>query len=122
MSQKWIDRPKGVSNKSSDTDGSMHTKSWKLLQTKLLGALEADTASAHEPGVSRFAVVSPPRRRTDSSGQPSGPITFMDAGSESGKGMYRMMSDKCITHVAGVEIQGPWFHASCQIFAQHVSL
>jgi hypothetical protein len=116
-SQKWIDRPKGVSHKSSDTDGSMHTKSWTLLQTKLLGALEADTASAHEPGVSRFAVVSPPRRRTDSSGQPSGPITFMDAGSESGKGMYRMMSDKCITHVAGVEIQGPWFHASCQIFA-----
>jgi hypothetical protein len=116
-SQRWIDKPKGVSHKSSDTDGSMHTKSWTLLQTKLLGALEADTASAHEPGVSRFAVVSPPRRRTDSSGQPSGPITFMDAGSESGKGMYRMMSDKCITHVAGVEIQGPWFHASCQIFA-----
>jgi Ulp1 protease family, C-terminal catalytic domain len=41
----------------------------------------------------------------------------MDAGSESGKGMYRMMSNKRITHVAGVELQKPWFDASCHIMA-----
>jgi hypothetical protein len=45
------------------------------------------------------------------------PIMFVDAGSESGKGMYRMMSDKRITHVAGVELSVPWFHASVEIFS-----
>jgi hypothetical protein len=41
----------------------------------------------------------------------------MDAGSESGKGMYRMMSDKRIKHVAGVELQQAWYDASCTIMA-----
>ena len=41
----------------------------------------------------------------------------MDAGSEAGKGLYWMMSDKRITHVAGVEIQQPWYDASCIIMA-----
>lgn len=45
------------------------------------------------------------------------PIMFVDAGSESGKGMYRMMSDKRITHVAGVELSVPWFRASVAIFS-----
>ena len=115
--EKWTDLPAGVSRISSDTDGSMHTTSWALLQTKLLDALEGDTASAHEPQSSRCTAASPPRRRKGDSGQPIGPITFVDAGSESGKGMYRMMSDKRITHVAGVELQGPWFRTSCHIFA-----
>jgi len=41
----------------------------------------------------------------------------MDAGSEAGKGLYWMMSDKRITHVAGVELQQPWYDASCFIMA-----
>ncbi len=39
----------------------------------------------------------------------------MDAGSESGKGLYRMMSNKRITHVAGVELQQACYNASCDI-------
>ena len=41
----------------------------------------------------------------------------MDAGSEGGRGMYRMMSDKRIAHVAGVELQQAWYDASCIIMA-----
>ena len=91
-SQKWTTMPPGLGTSKSKTkaftDGSLHTTSWKELQEILLSAAS-----------------------------PAKDVTFMDAGSESGKGMFRMMSDKRITHVAGVELQQAWYDASCTIMS-----
>ena len=96
-SQKWTTMPPGLVKSKSKTkaftDGSLHTTSWKELQQQLLSALNHGAASSAKD------------------------VTFMDAGSESGKGMYRMMSDKRITHVAGVELQQAWYDASCNIMS-----
>jgi hypothetical protein len=97
QSQKWTTMPPGLVKSKSKTkaftDGSLHTTSWKELQQQLLSALNHGAASSAKD------------------------VTFMDAGSESGKGMYRMMSDKRITHVAGVELQQAWYDASCNIMS-----
>jgi hypothetical protein len=95
-SEKWTTRPAGLNNQTktkATTDGSLQTTSWKVLQQELLSALEHDAASSAKD------------------------VTFLDAGSESGKAMYRMMSDKRITHVAGVELQQAWYDASCTIMS-----
>jgi hypothetical protein len=115
--QKWLRFPNGIKNTqlASNTDGSLQVQSWKLLQKRLLAALESDRENGqqHER---RYSTKSPPHAEIGDDVCLAG-VTFMDAGSESGKGMYRMMSDKRITHVAGVELQKPWFDASCKIMA-----
>jgi len=112
--QKWITLPDGLaeigSKKSATTDGSMHADSWVHLQQALLTALESDDANCETIGRN---IRTPPRASCTSLGD----IVFMDAGSESGNGMYRMMSDQRITHVAGVELQKAWFRSSCIIMA-----
>jgi hypothetical protein len=125
-SQKWITMPAGLGTKTpGKTDGSLHTTSWKELQQKLLSAvnsdavrsLMSDAASCDAPFRPKN-LKSPPRSASAKSGcENSEDVTFMDAGSESGKGMYRMMSDKRIKHVAGVELQQAWYDASCTIMA-----
>ena len=125
-SQKWITLPAGLPPPTlGNTDGSLHTTSWKQLQQKLLGALESDAVSALKSDAASCEapyrqknLQSPPRSASANSGcANSGDVTFMDAGSEGGKGMYRMMSDKRIKHVAGVELQQAWYDASCKIMA-----
>jgi hypothetical protein len=44
------------------------------------------------------------------------PCIFVDAGSESGRGLFQMMKDDRVTHVAGVEFQQSWFQLSVSIF------
>ena len=115
--QKWIRFPDGVKNTqlASNTDGSLQVTSWKDLQQRLLAALEGDRENGQQHQ-RRHSTKSPPHAEAADDVCIAG-VTFMDAGSESGKGMYRMMSDKRITHVAGVELQKPWFDASCKIMA-----
>jgi Ulp1 protease family, C-terminal catalytic domain len=133
--EKWTTLPAGLPTKTlGNTDGSLHTTSWEQLQQALLSALESDAVSAPEsdaaicPAPLRTRELrSPPRSACANSGElrrpprsacaNSGDVTFMDAGSESGKAMYRMMSDKRIRHVAGVELQQAWYDASCKIMA-----
>jgi len=80
---------KTESKKDNLKDGSMLQESWKLLRTKLLGAFDP---------------------------MPQTPCTFVDAGSETGRGLYHMIGDKRVTHVAGVEYQLAWFKLSQNIF------
>jgi hypothetical protein len=75
------------------TDGSMLHGSWKTLRTKLLHAFQ-----------------------TRSDTYANAPCTFVDAGSESGKGLFQMMGDTRVTHVAGIEFQLLWFQLSQKIF------
>ncbi len=78
--------------RDNEKDGSMVQSSWKVLRTNLLQAFETDTAHV-------------------------GPeCMFVDAGSESGRGLYHMIGDKRVTHVAGIEFQLAWFQLSQKIF------
>ena len=97
----WTDFPgwakhlaKTEKGKDNLKDGSMVPSSWKDVRTKLLQAFETTSRSAMA--------------------QPQ--CTFLDAGSESGRGLYHMIRDKRITHVAGVEYQLAWFQLSMKIF------
>ena len=121
--EKWITVPVGAGLATNAekktahlTDGSLHRTSWNCLQQKLLDALESDAAGCEARARTR-ELRSPPRCTTGAKRINFGDVTFMDAGSEAGKGLYWMMSDKRITHVAGVEIQQPWYDASCLIMA-----
>jgi hypothetical protein len=123
--EKWITVPVGAGlapnaeqKQAHLTDGSLHRTSWKCLQQKLLDALESDAAGCEaRVRVRTNTLQSPPRSTSRANRINLGEVTFMDAGSEAGKGLYWMMSDKRITHVAGVEIQQPWYDASCIIMA-----
>jgi len=113
-SEKWVNKPAGLQPQTlSSTDGSLRNPSWKVVQQKLLSALESDAASCD--AIQRTRTMQSPPRASSTPRADLGDVTFMDAGSESGKGLYRMMSDKRITHVAGVELQQAWYNASCDI-------
>jgi hypothetical protein len=106
VTEAWTDFPqwakhlaKSKRSKDNMKDGSMLSSSWKLLRTKLLLAFEATSHNGQEDRS---------LART--------PCTFVDAGSESGRGLYHMIGDKRITHVAGVEYQLAWFKLSKKIF------
>jgi hypothetical protein len=48
--EKWITKPAGLPPQTkSNTDGSLHSTSWKHLQQALLSALESDAASCDAP-------------------------------------------------------------------------
>ncbi len=113
-SEKWVTKPAGLPPQTlASTDGSLRNPSWKVVQQKLLSALESDAASCD--AIQRTRTLQSPPRASSTPRADLGDVTFMDAGSESGKGLYRMMSDKRITHVAGVELQQAWYNASCDI-------
>jgi hypothetical protein len=125
--EKWMNVPVGagkavpvgaaIANKKPAylTDGSLQRTSWIQLQQRLLDALESESgATSCDARLRTTQLQSPPRSTTRSK---KGDVTFMDAGSEAGRGMYWMMSDKRITHVAGVELQQAWYDASCIIMA-----
>jgi hypothetical protein len=103
----WTDFPgwakhlaKTEKGKDNLKDGSMVPSSWKDVRTKLLQAFETTSDIGHED---RSAMAQPQ-------------CTFVDAGSESGRGLYHMIRDKRVTHVAGVEYQLAWFQLSTKIF------
>jgi hypothetical protein len=103
----WTDFPgwakhlaKTEKGKDNLKDGSMVPSSWKDVRTKLLQAFETTFDIGHED---RSAMAQPQ-------------CTFVDAGSESGRGLYHMIRDKRVTHVAGVEYQFAWFQLSTKIF------
>jgi hypothetical protein len=113
VSESWTAFPawaqhlaKSKQKKDNLKDGSMLQSSWKVVRTKLLQAFEttSDTScTAHVGGEN-------PRPMTQI------PCTFVDAGSESGRGLYQMIGDTRVTHVAGIEFQLGWFQLSQKIF------
>jgi hypothetical protein len=97
-SEKWLTFPAGLPPATlANVDGSLRGTSWKQLQQALLSALESDAASC-DATLRPRTMRSPPRAVLSNPRPNLGDVTFMDAGSESGKGLYRMMSDKRITH------------------------
>ena len=108
VTEGWTEFPgwaahlaRSAKGKDNEKDGSMVQSSWKVLRTKLLRAFDQSSDAsytAHEDSVAQ------------------NPCIFVDAGSESGRGLYHMIGDKRITHVAGIEFQLAWFQLSQKIF------
>jgi hypothetical protein len=130
-SGKWTKFPEGCSLKkkpkakdASETEGSMNVESWGLVKDKLLEAYfssscdDGNAFAVHMPArVSRAQIRSPPRTVTvPIASNPHTSCMFLDAGSEAGIGLFNMMIDNRISHVAGVEIQREWFEISVNIF------
>jgi hypothetical protein len=115
--EKWTVYPDGLKiSRKSDTPGSMKASSWVKVQQKLLNA---STGTLHQTvgPHTRQSLRSPPRASLHLTSEKQPPVVFVDAGSESGKGLYMMMTDQRIKHVAGIELQEAWFRASTRIFA-----
>jgi hypothetical protein len=113
VTESWTDFPawakhlaKAEAKKDNLKDGSMLQSSWKVLRTKLLQAFETNSDTSYTAHVG----YENPRPMAQI------PCTFVDAGSESGRGLYHMIGDKRVTHVAGVEYQLAWFQLSQKIF------
>jgi hypothetical protein len=130
-SGKWTKFPEGCSLKkkpkakdASETEGSMNVESWGLVKNKLLEAYfssscdDGNASAVHMPTrVNRAQIRSPPRTVTGPiASNPHTSCMFLDAGSEAGIGLFNMMNDYRISHVAGVEIQKEWFQISVTIF------
>ncbi len=132
---KWTKFPEssGLQKKPStknvqETHGSLRDFSWDRLRSKMVAAFLVQSSSCcpeQQQLVSQTSVRSCARLNLASPTRTHGPtsdheidipILFLDCGSEAGKGLYKMMQDERIAHVAGVEFQKPWFHISTQIF------
>jgi len=132
---KWTKFPessglqkKPGSKNVQETDGSLRDISWDRLRSQMVAAFLVQSSSCcpeQQQLVSHTGVRSCARLNLASPTRPHGPASdhandipclFLDAGSESGKGLYKMMQDERISHVAGVEFQKSWFHISTQIF------
>jgi hypothetical protein len=132
---KWTKFPdssglqkKKESKNVHETDGSLRDFSWDRLRSKMVAAFLVQSSSCcpeQQQLVSQTSVRSCARLNLASPTRTHGPTRdhaihipclFLDAGSEAGKGLYKMMQDDQISHVAGVEFQKPWFHISTQIF------
>ena len=130
-SGKWTKFPVGSSlqkkppaQNANETEGSMNVESWGLVKDKLLQAYfssscdDGSTSAVHMPNrLTRAQMRSPPRTVTvPTASTPHTSCMFLDAGSEAGVGLFNMMIDNHILHVAGVEIQTAWFQISANIF------
>lgn len=114
--EKWTSYPDGLKiTKKSDTPGSMKASSWVKVQQKLMSA-SISTLHQEVGTKTRQSLRSPPSASLHSTNAKQPQVVFVDAGSESGKGLYMMMTDKRIKHVAGIELQEAWFRASMRIF------
>jgi hypothetical protein len=136
--EKWTLIPderiklKAGTNTQNETDGSLKECSWGLLRTKLLEAFDAQSGipcPAHMKSDEqvhgrclRSGLASPSRTKSKTAPNEADsnvPCIFVDAGSESGRGLFQMMKDDRVTHVAGIEFQQSWFQLSVSIF-KHV--
>jgi hypothetical protein len=133
--EKWTTIPderiklKASTKSQNETDGSLKQGSWGLLRTKLLDAFDAQSGIACPAHMKsdeqvqgrhlRSEVASPSKTKTKAASNETDshvPCIFVDAGSESGRGLFQMMKDDRVTHVAGIEFQQSWFQLSVSIF------
>jgi len=109
----WTEVPAGVQVKGSNMMGSMTPLSCKKVQSALLKTYFDTRPSLRVSHRSSLKAAQSPLKTVSQSNHP---CVFLDAGSESGHFLFRMMDHPSITHVAGVEIQKAWFDISVEIF------
>jgi hypothetical protein len=98
---------------------SLQPKSWTLIHAALTCGIQ-NAVDSTKPGSASIT-----RSKQPSFCRAHGPAAashtqscFLDIGSEIGRGMYAMLGDTNITHIAGIEIQQKLFAISVSIFEQ----
>lgn len=94
--------------------GSLQPDSWPIIHTALTCGIQ-NAVDTMKPGAasntrSAFCKAHGPAAATHTQS------CFLDIGSEIGRGMYAMLGDSNITHIAGIEIQQTLFEISVRIF------
>jgi hypothetical protein len=112
VSYAWTEVPAEVELNGTHMMGSMAPLSCKKVQSALLKNFFDTGPHQRVAQRSKLMVVQSPLKN----GSSNHPCVFLDAGSESGHFLFRMMDHTSITHVAGVEIQQSWFNISIEIF------
>jgi hypothetical protein len=113
----WLEGlPRGISTADWNQQGSLVPSSWNKIRNALVEEHEKEIRTSTEGRARRSFMPSPKRSPAI---QPSEtPLVFLDVGSESGRGLVKMLHDSRISHVAGIELQPAWFHLSVSIFRQ----
>jgi hypothetical protein len=112
VSYAWTEVPAEVDVNGTHMMGSMAPLSCKKVQSALLKTFFDTVPHRRVAQRSNLKAVQSPLKN----GSSNHPCVFLDAGSESGHFLFRMMDHTSITHVAGVEIQQSWFNISVEIF------
>ena len=106
--------PQGISTSDWNQQGSLVPASWNKIRNALVQEHEKEIRTE---GRARRSFMQSPGKSPAI--QPSEtPLVFLDVGSESGRGLVKMLHDSRISHVAGIELQAAWFHLSVSIFRQ----
>jgi hypothetical protein len=115
VTRQWTDMPANIESKESFQMGSMQSSSWERVRNALLTVFNTASHDIRRQRRMRqtIAIPEPPAHAVSSV-----PCVFLDAGSEAGTGLFRMLGTSSITHVAGIEIQEAWFKVSVQMFRQ----
>jgi len=111
LTYSWTEMPATVDVKGTNMMGSLAPSSWKIVQRALLKTF-FDTRPLITQRATRKTALSPLKKAASS----NHPCVFVDAGSEAGHALFRMMDNTSITHVAGIEIQKAWFDISVEMF------
>jgi hypothetical protein len=96
--------------------GSLQPDSWPIIHTALTCGIQ-NAVHKMKPGAAS--------NTRNAFGKAHGPAAashtqscFLDIGSEIGRGLYAMLGDSNITHIAGIEIQQKLFEISVRIFEE----
>jgi hypothetical protein len=115
---KWLTGlPQGISFANWNQQGSLKSDSWNTARNALVKEFDDNNLPSRS---SRTKVQSPSRpSRCPHVAQfkvTEVPFVFLDVGSESGRGLVKMLHDDRITHAAGVELQPGWFQLCVVLF------
>jgi hypothetical protein len=105
--------PQGICFDGWLQQGSLESDSWNTARNALVQEFD-DANLPSRP--SRATMQSPCRGQGAQSKVSEVPLVFLDVGSESGRGLVKMLHDNRITHAAGVELQPGWFNFCVVMF------
>ena len=114
--------PLGIDCTNANQQGSLRPQSWDIVRNALVHKFWFDKVAAGKDKAApdqrtRANCFSPAQgNAVRQSTSTEVPFVFLDVGSESGRGLVRMLHDDRITHAAGVELQTPWFQLSVTLF------
>jgi hypothetical protein len=112
---KWLTGlPPGVCFEDWNQQGSLKSDSWNTARNALVKEFDEENLPLRS---SRSKVQSPSRCPQLAHSQITEvPFVFLDVGSESGRGLVKMLHDDRITHAAGIELQPGWFQLCVVLF------